>query len=126
MYAAPMAGPQVHGQAANPIDPLLKLAAGERLDAAVEHLIFGRHIFDEGEGHWSSSVSGGRRVPVRPFSTDLETVRLLVGYLGGGFIPVSPDAVEVVIGHRRFRGTAPDVPLAVCRAVLKWRAEGLG
>jgi len=70
-----------------------------------------------------TSVAGGRPVPPRPFSTDIDAARLLVGQLDGGFIPAGGGTVDVVIDHNRFRASAPTVPLAVCRAVLLWRKQ---
>jgi hypothetical protein len=109
--------------ATHPIDELLRLEAGQRLDAAIEHLIFGRHVVEYGEGRCATNVAGGRPVPPRPFSSDLEATRLLVGQLEGGFIPVGGGAVDVVIERARYRAVAPTVPLAVCRAVLLWRRK---
>jgi len=102
------------------VDDLLEIDAGPRLDALIEHLVFGRCRYDEGGGRWSTSVAGGRRVPPRPFSTDIDAARLLLGHLDGGFLPVSGGAVDVVINGRRYRAAGPTHPLAICRAILRW------
>jgi hypothetical protein len=106
---------------AHPIDELLGLPAGPRLDGTIEHLVFGRRIIPCGADGCLTAVAGGRPVPPRPFSSDIEAARLLLGQLEGGFIPVGGGAVDVVIEHKRYRASAPTVPLAVCRAVLLWR-----
>jgi hypothetical protein len=106
---------------ANPLDALLDLPAGPRLDVAIEQFIFGRRVIQCGDEGCMTAVAGGRPVPPRPFSTDIEAARLLMGQIEGGFIPVGGGAVDVVIDHHRYRASAPTVPLAICRAVLLWK-----
>lgn len=101
-------------------DDPLQLEAGPRLDSLIESLVFGRCRYDEGGGRWSTSVGGGRRVPPRPFSTEIDAARLLLGHLDGGFLPVAGGAVDVVINGRRFREAGSTYPLAICRAILRW------
>lgn len=106
------------------LDDPLQIEAGPRLDALIECLVFGRCRYDEGGGRWSTSVAGGRRVPPRPFSTEIDAARLLLGHLESGFLPVAGGAVDVVINGRRYRGAGSTYPLAICRAILRWHRAG--